>query len=56
MPRHRAGDGEAKDGVAFAGAPTAMFGTDRMAAVFPGRDGSPFSIGLSLPEVAHGRR
>jgi hypothetical protein len=52
MPRRRAGEGAAKNGVAFAGAPTAMFGTNPIAAVLPDRDGPPFSIEMSLSEVA----
>jgi len=59
-PRRRAGDGAAKDGGAFAGAPTAinfgaaggtraLFGTNPIAAIFPCRDGPPLSIDLSLP-------
>jgi LDH2 family malate/lactate/ureidoglycolate dehydrogenase len=52
MPRRRAGDGAAKDGVDFTGAATAMLGTDPIAAVLPGRDGPPFPIEMSLSEVA----
>jgi (2R)-3-sulfolactate dehydrogenase (NADP+) len=35
--------------------PTAMFGTNPIAAIFPCRDGPPLSIDMSLSEVGGGK-